>query len=331
MRNRPTAAPQAGKSPLADPYAIAYLRNGAGETIRTVVFSLLTRGALAPDSKNPRRRPGTGTPGMRPLEKDVLEKFETPRSVEGVQWDGAWVLRATAGYDPSLREARKVVRSLPWLENIATLVDPPASVMDEASWLSAIVEGADACLLLDLHNLYANALTFGRDPLAMLDDWPLHRVRCVHAPGRRWLDGHLHDTPPEVPGVLTQFAARYPGRYRAQRARRRKQWRCCWPGCMAANWRPSRSCGIPLRLRERTAARRKTPCACWTRMAKDCGSPSRASPTSGKVAPLTRVAGPAGCGTRRRRRVEQCHGNGSCGGGGLRIVVHLRGDGRAVV
>jgi uncharacterized protein (UPF0276 family) len=121
----------------------------------------------------------------------------------------------------NLRLARTVVGSLPWLENIATLIDPPASTLDEAVWLSAIAEGAGAGLLLDLHNLYANASNFGLDPLAAMEAMPLHRVTCVHVAGGRWitradaagsrlLDDHLHDAPDEVLGLLASLAARVP-------------------------------------------------------------------------------------------------------------------------
>lgn len=121
----------------------------------------------------------------------------------------------------NLREARRVVGSLPMLENIATLIDPPVSTLDESGWLGAIAEAADATLLLDLHNLHANALNFGQDPLARLRTLPLARVRCVHLAGGRWignpaatgrrlLDDHLHDPPEAVFGLLAELAARVP-------------------------------------------------------------------------------------------------------------------------
>lgn len=106
----------------------------------------------------------------------------------------------------------------PVLENIATLVDPPASTMDEAAWTGAILDGCNAPLLLDLHNLYANALNFGRDPAQLLAAMPLHRVSIVHLSGGRWiappqgpqclLDDHLHDVPDPVFDLLELVAAR---------------------------------------------------------------------------------------------------------------------------
>jgi uncharacterized protein len=115
----------------------------------------------------------------------------------------------------NIERARRIVGAMPSVENIATLVDPPASDVDEPPWISAIVEEASAGLLLDLHNLYANAVNFGFDPLDCLRRLPLHRVGLVHLAGGRWiagpngahrlLDDHLHDVPPAVFELLTEL------------------------------------------------------------------------------------------------------------------------------
>lgn len=126
-----------------------------------------------------------------------------------------------AGTLDNLARARAVVGSLPWVENIASLVAPPASDMDEASWVRRILAGAEAGLLLDLHNLYANARNAGRDPIADLEALPLNRVACVHVSGGRWvdapgastrrlLDDHLHDPPEAMAALLAHLAARAP-------------------------------------------------------------------------------------------------------------------------
>ncbi|NJD88218.1 MAG: DUF692 domain-containing protein [Betaproteobacteria bacterium] len=121
----------------------------------------------------------------------------------------------------NLRRAARVVGALPLLENIATLVDPPASTLDEPAWTRAIVAGSGSPMLLDLHNLYANAVNFGHDPMAMLRAMPLESVRLVHLSGGRWLtphgvaprllDDHLNDVPDPVYGLLAALAARAQG------------------------------------------------------------------------------------------------------------------------
>jgi uncharacterized protein (UPF0276 family) len=133
-----------------------------------------------------------------------------------------------AGSIANIARASAVVGRAPLMENIATLIDPPASDMDETDWLTRILDGAGVPLLLDLHNLYANAVNFGIDPAAMLLRLPLRRVGAVHLSGGHWiaepgsengdgglprmrlLDDHVHDVPPEVFSLLTLLARHAP-------------------------------------------------------------------------------------------------------------------------
>jgi hypothetical protein len=118
----------------------------------------------------------------------------------------------------NIEKLRRHVGSVPVLENIAVLFTPPCSTMPETEWLSAIVGGSGARMLLDLHNLYSNARNSGLDPFAMLDELPLDRVCQVHlsggmdvrAPGGsvRRLDDHVHDVPEPVYQLLEALAAR---------------------------------------------------------------------------------------------------------------------------
>ena len=115
----------------------------------------------------------------------------------------------------NLARACRIVGAMPAVENIATLVEPPGSDVDEPEWISGIIEGSGAGVLLDLHNLYANAVNFGADPVATLRRLPLHRVGMVHLAGGRWiagpngarrlLDDHLHDVPAAVFELLAEL------------------------------------------------------------------------------------------------------------------------------
>jgi uncharacterized protein (UPF0276 family) len=80
------------------------------------------------------------------------------------------------------------------LENIASLFDWPGAEMDEATFLTEVLEQADVLLLLDLENVYANARNLGGDPHAFLDRLPLHRLAYVHVAGGIERDGLYHDT-----------------------------------------------------------------------------------------------------------------------------------------
>ncbi len=119
----------------------------------------------------------------------------------------------------NIARAKKIVDTHPHLENVATLIAPPASTMNEAAWVSRIIDASGAPLLLDLHNLYANAMNFNTTPNTLLKQMPLDRVQCVHLSGGMWidepgnngkrrlLDDHIHDVPDEVFALLTDLAS----------------------------------------------------------------------------------------------------------------------------
>lgn len=121
--------------------------------------------------------------------------------------------------------ASELVGITPMVENIATLIAPPGSAWTEAEWLNSVVVASDAPLLLDLHNLYANAVNFANDsanaPFEALRSLQLDRVMTVHIAGgrwlaadngsdKRWLDDHLHPVPDAVFAMLEELAALAP-------------------------------------------------------------------------------------------------------------------------
>lgn len=120
----------------------------------------------------------------------------------------------------NLERAREVVGALPQLENIATLLTPPGSCWTESEFIGRVVCGADAAMLLDMHNLYANACNSGQDPFGILDSMPLERVASVHLSGGHWeddsagrcrlIDDHIHDPPPRVYELLEALAFKVP-------------------------------------------------------------------------------------------------------------------------
>ena len=124
------------------------------------------------------------------------------------------------GLAENVTRARSIVGAAPALENVATLIDPPGSDRDETAWLADAVEASGGDLLLDLHNLHANATNFGFDATAALARLPLDRVHVVHVAGGQWLatpsggrrmlDDHRHDVPEPVFELLTVLASRAP-------------------------------------------------------------------------------------------------------------------------
>ncbi|MEZ0054431.1 uncharacterized protein (UPF0276 family) [Mycobacterium sp. MAA66] len=80
------------------------------------------------------------------------------------------------------------------LEPIAALFDWPDDEMDEAAFLTEILDRTGALLLLDVANVYANSRNRGTDPAAFLSALPLERVAYVHVAGGAERDGLYHDT-----------------------------------------------------------------------------------------------------------------------------------------
>ncbi|HCT77173.1 MAG TPA: DUF692 domain-containing protein [Micromonosporaceae bacterium] len=80
------------------------------------------------------------------------------------------------------------------LEPIAALFDWPDDELTEAQFLNEILDRTGAMLLLDIANVYANAVNREVDPLSVLDSLPLDRVAYAHVAGGSRHDGLYHDT-----------------------------------------------------------------------------------------------------------------------------------------
>jgi hypothetical protein len=117
-----------------------------------------------------------------------------------------------------VRHIRQVQDCLPVplaLEPIAALFDWPDDEFSEAEFLLELLGRTEAWLLLDVANVYANAVNGGTDPLALLARLPLERVAYVHVAGGTERDGlyhdtHTHATPQEVLALLTELCTRHP-------------------------------------------------------------------------------------------------------------------------
>ncbi|GIM81178.1 hypothetical protein Aco04nite_75260 [Winogradskya consettensis] len=106
-----------------------------------------------------------------------------PRTRESVDAVVANVKRTQAALDIPLA-----------LEPIAALFDWPDDDLDEGAFLTEILNRTDALLLLDVANVYANALNRGTDPLALFSRIPLERIAYCHVAGGSLHDGVYHDT-----------------------------------------------------------------------------------------------------------------------------------------
>ncbi len=111
---------------------------------------------------------------------------------------------------------RRVLPDVPLLlENVAWSLRWPDDEMDEATFYQEIVAATGCDLLLDVGNLYANAINEGKDPSAVLAAYPIERVAMVHVAGGVrehgfYFDTHAHAIPGDVFTLCAELAARRP-------------------------------------------------------------------------------------------------------------------------
>ncbi|HSS48484.1 MAG TPA: DUF692 domain-containing protein [Thermoanaerobaculia bacterium] len=125
---------------------------------------------------------------------------------------------AVAAVARNVAAAKQALAGLPvLLENIAYPFVLPGAEMSEAEFVRAVVEEADAGLLLDLENVHANARNHRYDPIAYLESLPLERVTEVHLAGGvvhggQYVDSHTRPVPEESWALLEWLAPRAPVR-----------------------------------------------------------------------------------------------------------------------
>lgn len=68
------------------------------------------------------------------------------------------------------------------LENASYYAQPLAD-LSEAQFIAAVVSESDCDLLLDVNNVFVNAINHRYDPLAFMETLPLARVRYIHVAG----------------------------------------------------------------------------------------------------------------------------------------------------
>lgn len=150
-----------------------------------------------------------------PLDSDYLEQLKTLRDRSGARWISdhmAWTgVHARFGHDlypmplteasvrhmaARVRQVQDVIEAPLLLENPSTYlrVSTGAPELDEGEFIAALAEEADCALLLDVNNLFVNAINHGFDADACLRRIPLERVVQIHVAGHTRADGYLVDT-----------------------------------------------------------------------------------------------------------------------------------------
>jgi len=183
---------------------------------------------------------GLGLASAAPVDRRALDRMaRLVGEVEPESWSehlafvraGGWEIGHLAaaprnaatidGLAANVRRALQATGRAPALENIATLVEPPGSDRAEGAWVRDALAATGTSLLLDLHNLHANATNFGFTPGSFLASIPATRISQVHIAGgrvvsaksgeRRVLDDHLHAVPDEVFALLEVVGEIAPG------------------------------------------------------------------------------------------------------------------------
>ncbi|OWJ93377.1 hypothetical protein B6S59_16795 [Pseudomonas sp. A46] len=113
-----------------------------------------------------------------------------------------------------IRQAQDVLERRIAVENVSYYA-APYQALKEIDFLRAVLEEADCDLLLDLNNLFVNAINHGYDAVAWLDAVPAERVVCLHVAGHYdeapdlKIDTHGTRVKDEVWALLTRAYGRF--------------------------------------------------------------------------------------------------------------------------
>ena len=94
---------------------------------------------------------------------------------------------------PRIARVKAAVPTPFLLENNVYYFDIPDAEMDEARFLNALCHQCGCGLLLDLHNVYTNAVNHGFDAVAFVDELDLRQVGEIHVADGMMLDGFYLD------------------------------------------------------------------------------------------------------------------------------------------
>ncbi len=81
-----------------------------------------------------------------------------------------------------VRQVQDIIGRPLALEN-ASYYAQPCAAMDEAQFITAVLQESGCDLLLDVNNIYVNSINHRYDPIEFLDALPLDRARYIHIAG----------------------------------------------------------------------------------------------------------------------------------------------------
>ncbi len=80
------------------------------------------------------------------------------------------------------------------IENLCPYLNFADSTQSEWQFIGQLAEQADCNILLDVNNIYVNAMNHGFDPLDYLEAMPQHRVKEIHLAGHEVKENYRFDT-----------------------------------------------------------------------------------------------------------------------------------------
>ena len=166
-------------------------------------------------------------PEQLALLRRMIERFDAPWASDHLSYNQTPEF-ATGFFLPprqTTQGVRTVTRSIGMLQDMlgvpiavetgVNYLRPRTDELSDGDFVAAVAESADCHLLLDLHNVFTNALNGRQSIDEFLDAIPLGRVREVHLAGGMeldgfWLDAHSGAIPDPLHAVCERVIPRLP-------------------------------------------------------------------------------------------------------------------------
>jgi len=90
-----------------------------------------------------------------------------------------------------IRRVQDILQRQISMENASYYTPAPGKEMEEITFINAVLDEADCGLLLDVNNIYVNAVNHRYDPIEFMKQLPAERIRYAHIAGHYYEDDDL--------------------------------------------------------------------------------------------------------------------------------------------
>jgi uncharacterized protein (UPF0276 family) len=150
-----------------------------------------------------------------PWASDHLSYNQTPEFATGFFLPPRQTNEGVRTVTASIALLQRAFRVPILVETGVNYLRPRSDEIPDGEFVAAVAQSADCGLLLDMHNVFTNALN-GRQPVdEFLDALPLERVREIHLAGGMeldgfWLDAHSGEIPEPLVAICARVIPRLP-------------------------------------------------------------------------------------------------------------------------